>query len=150
MIHISRASSNHLEDVAYLFDLYRQFYSQTPDIEGARHFLQKRFKNEDSVIFIARNLQQAPLGFIQLYPGLSSVSMGSIFTLNDLFVISPARRLGVAGQLMEAATRYAQEVGGIRLTLSTAVSNVNAQKLYERKGWTKDNYFYTYHFSVKK
>jgi hypothetical protein len=40
-----------VELVAPLFDAYRQFYGQSPNLEGARQFLAERLRQGQSVIF---------------------------------------------------------------------------------------------------
>ena len=49
---------------------------------------------------------------------------------------------------MEAARQYAQAHGAERLQLETAITNVNAQALYEDLGWQKDKEFFTYHLAL--
>jgi len=68
-----------------LIDAYRQFYKQSSDVASAYEFLKERFSHGESVIFLAFEGDQA-LGFTQLYPSFSSVSMARVFILNDLFV----------------------------------------------------------------
>ena len=52
-VKIVRAKREHVEIAATLFDAYRQFYGQSPDVEGAREFLSERFQQDQSVIFLA-------------------------------------------------------------------------------------------------
>jgi ribosomal protein S18 acetylase RimI-like enzyme len=75
--------------------------------------------------------------------------LAQIFILNDLFVIPSARRQGVASRLLRAAADHGHAAGAIRLTLSTAVTNKEAQILYEREGWNRDAEFYVYHLVLK-
>ena len=135
--------------VAPLFDAYRQFYGQTTDLEGARQFLFERLQRGESVVFAVIEGENA-LGFTQLYPSFSSVSMKPIWILNDLFVVEQARRRGVGARLLMAARGHAMQTGAVRLVLSTAVENVNAQALYERHGWQKDTDFLHYRFELQK
>ncbi len=70
---IIRAALEHASLVAGLFDSYRQFYHQPPDLEGARQFIAERLRADESVIFLALDGQaSAPraLGFVQLYADL--------------------------------------------------------------------------------
>ena len=86
-----------------------------------------------------------PIGFTQLYPSFSSVSLGRIYILNDLFVHESGRRKGAGAQLLATAIKYGKSVGAIRLALSTACTNIKAQALYEAEGWERDDdFFYTY------
>jgi GNAT superfamily N-acetyltransferase len=84
------------------------------------------------------------IGFTQLYPSFSSVSMARIFILNDLYVDFAARRSGAARMLLKAAASYGHAVGGARLVLSTAIDNSAAQSLYAAQGWIREDGFYEY------
>jgi ribosomal protein S18 acetylase RimI-like enzyme len=147
---ILRANTTHLFAIAPLFDLYRQFYGQVSNLSEARSFLLDRLTKNESVIFLALSYRNAKncLGFLQLYPSFSSVSAQRIWILNDLFVVSEARQQGIATALMEKAKSFAQETQAKKLTLSTAIDNVNAQKLYERLGYQKDEEFFYYALNI--
>ena len=54
-------------------------------------FIEQRVVNHESIIFLATNDGLA-LGFTQLYPSFSSVSMRRLWILNDLFVAPSARK----------------------------------------------------------
>jgi GNAT superfamily N-acetyltransferase len=144
---IIRASFEHLDTLSVLFDGYRQFYRQPPDVEAARAFLQARLANEESVIFLASG-EPGGMGFTQLYPTFSSVSMKRLWILNDLFVAPHARKLGVGEALLERARTFAGETGAKGLMLETAVDNLTAQRLYERLGWERETEFYMYNWRV--
>ncbi len=146
-ISIRQATLADLDAVVPLFDAYRQFYGRASDVEAARTFLQARFQHGESIVLLARD-GDAAVGFTQLYPSFSSVSLARIFVLNDLFIHPPARKRGVATELLAAAAEYARSQGAIRLTLSTATTNVAAQAVYEAAGWQRDAEFYVYHFTV--
>jgi GNAT superfamily N-acetyltransferase len=139
-----RAELDDLDALVPLFDGYRRFYRQLSDVVGARAFLADRIKRGESVIFLAV-VDGAIVGFTQLYPVFSSVSMKRLWLLNDLFVAPDARKSGAGRALLERAERWAAETGASGLTLSTEVSNLAAQRLYEACGWTKDEDFVHYH-----
>src|SRR5207302_399748 len=128
-----------LDLVAPLFDAYRQFYRQSPDLELARAFLSDRLRNNESIIFIAADDSGAAVGFTQLYPSFSSASAKRIYILNDLFVTPEARRQNVGRALLKAAADFGSKAGAARLTLSTALDNSTAQALYESAGWSRDH-----------
>jgi len=130
-----------------LFDAYRQFYGQAGDLAGAKAFLRDRFEHAQSVVFIAEEGGRA-VGFTQLYPSFSSVSMARTFVLNDLFVAPDRRRKGIGEMLLQSAAEFARNVGAVRLTLSTAVANAAAQALYESAGWRRDEKFYVYNLAT--
>jgi GNAT superfamily N-acetyltransferase len=134
-----RAGLEHLDVLASLFDAYRQFYGQGPDLLGAKAFLEARLGGGESVVLLAVP-DDAPgtgVGFVQLYPSYSSVSMRPIWILNDLFVAPPARRAGVGRSLLEAAGEVARSSGAARIRLSTATDNEAAQALYAATGYRR-------------
>ena len=146
-ITVRQAVLSDLEALAPLFDGYRQFYGRGSDVCAAKAFLLERFNHHESSLFIAHQAQ-TPVGFTQLYPSFSSVSLARIFILNDLFVPEQARRLGVATKLLAAALDFARCQGAIRLSLSTATTNESAQALYQSAGWQRDEQFFVYHFAI--
>ena len=89
-IHIRRAEPGDGSLVAPLFDAYRVFYQQASDIEGALQFITDRLLQNESVIFIAY-LNDAPVGFTQLFPIFTSVGMQRTWLLNDLYVTEHVR-----------------------------------------------------------
>ena len=146
-VTVTEATERDLDEAAALFDAYRVFYRQASDVAAARAFLAERFKRRDSVLLMARH-QGAAIGFVQLYPSLSSVSMQRIWILNDLFVAPAGRRVGAGRQLMERARELAHATGAIRLELTTEKSNTVAQALYESCGYVRDDVFFKYILTV--
>jgi len=146
-ITVRQAVLSDLEALVPLFDGYRQFYGCPSDISTAREFLLARFNHGESVLFIAHK-DNAPVGFTQLYPSFSSVSLARVFVLNDLFVHEQARRKGAASKLMTAAIEFSKSLGAVRVSLSTATANETAQALYQSAGWKRDEQFFVYHFAI--
>jgi ribosomal protein S18 acetylase RimI-like enzyme len=142
---IVRAEHKHLDDLAALFDGYRQFYGQRADVAAARAFLRERMERGESVIYVAYADGEEAAGFTQLYPSFSSVSLKPLWILNDLFVRDGTRRGGVGRSLLERARRHAAETGAKGLVLSTALTNTGAQRLYESCGWEREDEFLQYH-----
>lgn len=142
--HIQIATEAELEPAAVLFDAYRQFYEQPPDLARARRFMGERMKNGDSVVLLAWDGQRKALGFCQLYPTFCSLQAAPIYTLSDLFVLPEARRGGAASALLRAAQALAEKNGMVRMDLTTAKTNTSAQALYEALGWVRDEVFHAY------
>lgn len=144
-INVRNATVDDVDALAPLFDGYRQFYGQSPDIAKAKDFLRARLANGESKILIAEHGDdKRPVGFTQIYPSFSSVRCKPIWILNDLFVASDARRLGVGDALMAATEAAARRVNVAYVTLTTAHTNHTAQRLYERSGYELDREFRTY------
>lgn len=142
-MNIYQATMKDLEGVAFLFDQYRTFYEQPSNLEGARIFIKERLKQNESVIFVVKD-QQNYLGFTQLYPTFSSISMKRAWILNDLYVDERARKQGVGKLLLQKARELALETGAKSISLSTAPNNYSAQKLYEKHGYKQDKQFHHY------
>jgi ribosomal protein S18 acetylase RimI-like enzyme len=141
-VSIRKATIDELDSLTELFDSYRVFYQQESDSEGAKSFLKERLLNGDSVVFIAYE-EENGVGFVQLYPTFSSVSMKRSWVLNDLYVNASARKKGFGEKLIQTAIEYAEETGAKGLLLETGQENVTAQRLYEKIGFKKEsNYFY--------
>lgn len=146
-LRIVHATERDLPEVASLFDLYRQFYGQVEDLTEAIEFVGARLSRRDSTILLAR-CDNAAVGFTQLYPSFSSVSMRPVLILNDLFVTAPARRKGIGDALVEAAEQFGRQQNCCRLCLCTEISNTMAQTLYASRGWIRDEEFYYYSLEV--
>lgn len=138
---IRRAKKKDIESLSVLFDKYRIFYKQLSDVENARTFLKKRMKRKESVIFVAEERDEL-IGFTQLFPIFSSVSMKRTWLLNDLYVNEKSRGIGAATKLLDAAKDFGAETKSKWLILQTAADNFAAQKLYEKNGWVKETDFF--------
>lgn len=131
---VRRTGLTHLDVVARLFDQYRGFYGQPSDPALARDFIRERMERDESVILLAW-VDDAAVGFTQLYPAFSSVSASRVWILNDLLVLPEARRMGVARALLSSAAEFARADGALRLELETDHDNASAQALYRAMGW---------------
>ena len=146
---IVTASAEHVETIAPLFDAYRVFYKRPSDLNGARRFLTDRLQNREAIIYLAvRKDNRRGLGFTQLYPSFSSISMRKTWLLNDLFVIPSGRRHGIAKALIECAVQLTVDTGARGLELATTVDNIPAQRLFESLGWQRDEEFQHYYLRV--
>ncbi|GGG42697.1 GNAT family N-acetyltransferase [Bizionia arctica] len=141
---ILKAQIEHLENLTPLFDGYRVFYEQDSDVVRSKQFLFERLKNKDSIIFIAY-LENIAVGFTQLYPLFSSVTMESMYLLNDLYVDGNNRGKGIGEALINKSKTYCKENNLKGLAIQTAFDNP-AQHLYQRLGFRKDpdlHFFWT-------
>ena len=148
MIRIRDAAGHDLPALGRLFDDYRQFYKLPGDVAKATGYITARLAAGDSVVLVAAEESEGLLGFTQLYPTWCSLLAGPVYVLYDLYVPPHARRRGVARALLGAAADRARRDGRLRMTLSTARTNVNAQALYESLGWERDNEFYVYNLNL--
>ena len=137
---IRLAEARDLDQLAELFDQYRQFYECPPDLGAAKNWIAENLERGRSTLFAADNGSQL-LGFTQLYPALCSVDLVDYFVLYDLYVIEAARRQGIARALMKAASEWAKTQGAARLDLETARDNYPGQALYRDLGYELDEVF---------
>ncbi len=146
---ITRATPDHLDLVAPLFDAYRQFYGKEPNHEGVRSFIGERLTQGDSVIYICETNDPATAaGFVQLYPLFTSVGMKKLWLLNDLFVDPAHRRKGIAELLIAESAQLARNTHAKGLLLQTGKDNTTAQRVYERLGFSKDEDSWYYELGV--
>jgi ribosomal protein S18 acetylase RimI-like enzyme len=138
-MHVKKMTERELHKVAPLFDQYRMFYKQMSDEKGAHVFLLERIQREESVIYVAEEENGEAVGFVQLYPSFSSVSMQRLWILNDLYVTKHARGKGVGVALLDKAKELASETRAKGLLLQTAEDNVRAQGIYEEYGFKQES-----------
>ncbi|MET1257147.1 GNAT family N-acetyltransferase [Aliikangiella maris] len=143
MLEIKTATQVLLEPLAELLDLYRQFYQMPSSISECKTFLLQRFAQQDSVILVAFQAQQAA-AFLQVYPIFSSVALKPVWVLNDLYVKPLFRRQGIARQLMLAIESTAKQHQVFSIKLATALDNQQAQQLYDSLGYVKIDQFHHY------
>lgn len=143
-VTVRKATVEDASTVAPLFDAYRQFYEQPTDVNAAEKFIAARLQQNESVVFIAFDGEEA-IGFTQLYPIFTSVGLKKTWLLNDLYVAANARGKGAATALLNAAKEHGIATNSKWLLLETANDNFIAQNVYEKNNWKKvEQYcFYT-------
>jgi ribosomal protein S18 acetylase RimI-like enzyme len=142
---IIRAHLEHLEDLTPLVDAYRQFYKQPSDLVSVRTYLESRLSKNECVAFIVYEGNETQ-GFTLLYHHWTTVALGHVWLLNDLYTKPEARRKGVGEGLLNHAADFAKADGAKRIWLRTAIDNFTAQALYEKIGYKRDEQFYRYDF----
>lgn len=150
---LERATLHDAELIAPLFNEYRVYYGQEPDLPGALRFLQQRLEAGESTIFMAVTGEGGSRyagGLAQLYPSFSSLTMQRLWVLNDLFVAEQLRGRGLGTMLLEEVRNFALNTGTKGLTLTTMTDNTSAQRLYEAQGYVRDDEFYTYDLFFEK
>ena len=147
-IEIKKISISEINDVVKLFDKYMVFYEQESNPEKYKLYLENRLNNNEATIYVAYSSDTTPIGFVLNYHTFSSVSLGKIIVLNDLFVLENYRTEGVGNKLIDCSINLAKEVGAVRVDLGTAKDNFKAQALYEKIGFIKDTEYFSYSFSI--
>ncbi|WPN46638.1 MULTISPECIES: GNAT family N-acetyltransferase [unclassified Pseudomonas] len=143
-MRIIQATLEHLDLLTPLFVRYREFYGSLPYPDSSRAFLEKRLRRKESVIYLALADDDKLMGFCQLYPSFSSLSLKRVWILNDIYVAEDARRQLVADNLIRTAKKMAKETNAVRMRVSTSSHNEAAQKTYESIGFREDTEFKNY------
>ncbi|PJZ50743.1 GNAT family N-acetyltransferase [Leptospira saintgironsiae] len=149
LISLRIASRSDLEELSELFDLYRKFYGFPSNLTGAKKFLEDRLLHKDSVLIVAEG-GGSLLGFAQLYPIFSSLSMKRDYILNDLYIRETERRKGTAKKILKEAANHIIEHGGKGMGLETHPDNRHARHLYERFGFKLNEEYLHYYWAVPK
>lgn len=144
-MRIVQATLEHLDLLTPLFIKYREFYGELPFPDSSRKFLETRLKRKESVIYLAlADDEDKLLGYCQLFPSYSSLSLKRVWILNDIFVAEDARRMLVADRLLQTAKQMAKETNAVRMRVATSVDNEVAHKVYESIGFREDTKFKNY------
>ena len=144
-MRIIQATLEHLDLLTPLFVKYREFYGSLAYPDSSRAFLEKRLRRKESVIYLAlADDKDKLMGFCQLYPSFSSLSLKRVWILNDIYVAEDARRQLVADNLIRTAKKMAKETNAVRMRVSTSSNNEVAQKTYESIGFKEDTEFKNY------
>lgn len=141
---VRQATIKDLDQLAPLFDEYRQFYGSSANLKQTTEFLKTRFTNQQTSIFIGLKDEKIT-SFVVLYLGFSTAECAHYYILDDTYVSPNYRRQGMAHQLIDTAILYARQQNALRISLQTSTSNIGAKKLYEKLGFVQDNEFDTYH-----
>lgn len=145
---VRKATLEDLNQLAVLFDEYRQFYGASSNLNLSQQFLKQRFENQESVIFVHVK-DDVLTGFILLYLGFSSVACSTYYILDDVYVTPQFRRQGSAKQLIDTAILFARHENALRISLETQKTNRESHRLYEMMGFIPDSEFRTYHCFLK-
>ncbi|PMH00715.1 GNAT family N-acetyltransferase [Vibrio lentus] len=140
-----------LEQLSMLFHAYRQLsvsLDSTASESESSDWIASRL-NDGSGVFLLAIAKEQVLGFVTLYQGFSSISLKKYWALNDLYVSTEARGLGLGRALMEFAEMYARNTNAKGIELETSLDNVVAQLLYEELGYLENTKYKQYFKQVK-
>jgi ribosomal-protein-alanine N-acetyltransferase len=118
-------------DLPAVCELEREIGLSSLGLPGYRRKLQER----GAVLLTAcspRNPGEAP-SLVGLFSGWVVVDE---LQIDNLVVSEPFRRRGIAGSLLTAALGQAREKGALTATLEVRASNLAAQALYQRYGFS--------------
>lgn len=124
-----------------LFEAYRLANGMTNNPERTLTFLTNRIRFNESIFFIAVNENSQPVGFIQLYPRLSSLRLQRYWQLTDIFVREDVCQPNVYRALISKAKEFVRYTQSNRLV--TELDPIQ-QNMLENEGFklnTKKNLF---------
>ncbi|WP_144209194.1 GNAT family N-acetyltransferase [Shewanella donghaensis] len=145
---INRVTAEQLNDILPLFCQYMHFYGVELPQDEYTAYLTERLNNQEAFIFGAYTEDNKPIGFVLNYQTFSSVELGRVLVLNDLFVDADYRNQGAANKLIQCTIELARGLQAVRVDLGTAKVNFQAQSVYEKIGFRKDTRFFSYSLSV--
>jgi GNAT superfamily N-acetyltransferase len=133
---IATVREEDLDDLLPLMRGYCDFYEVEPTDEDLLALSRALIGDpeRDGVQLIARDGEGRAVGFATIFWSWSTLSVGRIAVMNDLFVEASARGGGVAEALIMACRDRARERGAARLAWQTAPDNHRAQAVYDRVG----------------
>jgi ribosomal protein S18 acetylase RimI-like enzyme len=148
---IRKATLQDLDQLTNLFDQYVVFYKNPSNIEKHKAYLKERIENNEATIFLAfdENKPEKAIGFTLIYITYSSLALNKILILNDLYVDPNARKNGIGEKLIQQSVAFAKELGSNLIRLRTAKSNTVAQGLYNKMGFVREDYLYSYDLTIK-
>lgn len=142
---VRTATPDDLDAIAPLFDAYRRFFTEKPDLETSRRFLGERLERGESVVLAAFEGSEAA-GFLQLYPLFSSWYCKRQWFLSDLYVDERFRERGIGKHLVAACIDFAKRGGARAILVELPFSEPHLVKFYGELGFTKDDVFDLYRF----
>jgi ribosomal protein S18 acetylase RimI-like enzyme len=142
---IRQATIQDLPGIVPIFDAYREYFNQQKDPVLVEHFLFEKFEHRESVIFIAQQ-QDEVIGFAQLYPLFSSLTLQSVWLLNDFFIAEEFRGCGVGKQLFTSVKEFTLLTKSKGIELSVEHTNKKAWTFWEKQGFKQDEEFRYYFY----
>ncbi|HRJ27861.1 MAG TPA: GNAT family N-acetyltransferase [Fimbriimonadaceae bacterium] len=130
-------------DLVRLYSAYLDFYDRPQDSAQIKAFLAQNMQQESTVLIVG-SVQDQAIGFTQSYVIPCSLSLGRKAILNDLFVDPHFRGRGYGETLLNQTTDYLASLGVEVAELSTGITNMIGQSLYEKSGWRRDRDFLYY------
>lgn len=103
---IFKAEQWNLELILPLFEQYRLANGMAENPERTFAFLSNRIRFSESILFIATDHNQQAVGFIQLFPRLSSLQLQRYWQLTDVFVLDLAHKAEIYHALLEKAKEF--------------------------------------------
>lgn len=144
---LRQAAIQDLSKIVPIFDSYREYFKQQKDPVRVERFLFEKFEHMESVIFIAQ-IEDEVVGFAQLYPVFSSLTLQRVWLLNDFFIAEEFRGSGVGTQLFAKVKEFTMLTKSKGIELSVEHTNKKAWAFWEKQGFKLDEEFRYYFYKV--
>ncbi len=117
MIKIFKAEQWNLEILLPLFEEYRLAHGMAENPERTLAFLTNRIRFSESIFFLALDQNEHAVGFIQLYPRLSSLQLQRYWQLTDIFVRQSEKMNEIYTALIAKAKEFVSYTQSTRLVV---------------------------------
>ncbi|MGC7590847.1 GNAT family N-acetyltransferase [Bisgaard Taxon 46] len=114
---IFKAEQWNLDILLPLFEQYRLACGMSENPDRTLAFLTNRIRFSESIFFIALDDNQQSLGFIQLYPRLSSLQLQRYWQLTDIFVPPHSNYAEIYAALVAKAKEFVRYTQSTRLVV---------------------------------
>lgn len=112
---IFKAEQWNIEVLAPLFEAYRLANGMSENPDRTLTFLTNRIRFNESMFFIAVNENSQAIGFVQLYPRLSSLQLQRYWQLTDIFVKEDKHQTDIYAALISKAKEFVRYTQSNRL-----------------------------------
>ncbi|STO92564.1 triosephosphate isomerase [Haemophilus pittmaniae] len=112
---IFKAEQWNIDLLSPLFEAYRLANGMTENPQRVYTFLSNRIRFNESMFFIALDDSQQAVGFVQLYPRLSSLQLQRYWQLTDIFVSASSNQAEITAALIAKAKEFVRYTQATRL-----------------------------------
>lgn len=144
---VRQATIKDLPKIVPIFDSYREYFKQQKNPLKVESFLFEKFVHLESVIFIAEQESEV-IGFAQLYPIFSSLSLERVWLLNDFYISEEYRNNGIGKQLFAKVKEFTLLTKSKGIELSVEHTNRKDWKFWEKQGFRIDDEFRFYFYKL--
>ena len=129
---IFKAEQWNIEVLAPLFEAYRLANGMSENPDRTLTFLTNRMRFNESLFFIAVNENEKAIGFVQLFPRLSSLQLQRYWQITDIFVLEHAQQTEIYAALISKAKDFVHFTQSNRLVAELAQ---NQYSMLESEGF---------------
>lgn len=140
---ITVVGESDLDTLLPLMRGYCDFYNVSPSDEDLLALSRALIADpeREGIQLLARDAEGEGLGFATVYWTWQTLSAARLAVMNDLFVAEAGRGTGLADRLIAACHERAAAHGATDLAWQTAKDNHRAQKVYDRVGARRSEWF---------